>query len=76
MVNNSILRERRLEKHLNNNNNPKERTPRKIRSATEDLGVVEEDPSVEEADLSEAEEEEVCMDHVAASAEAWAAVDS
>lgn len=75
MVNNSILQERRLEKH-SNNNNPKERTLIKIRSVTEDLGVVEEDPSAEEVDPSVVEEEEACMDHAAASAEAWAAVDS
>jgi len=75
LVNNSILLERRLEKHLNN---PKQRTPREIKSVTEDLGEVEEDTdhSVEEVDPSEVEEEEACMDHVAASAEAWAAVDS
>lgn len=75
MVNNSILQERMLVKHLNN---PKKKKLREIKSVTEDLGEVEEDTdhSVEEVDPSEAEEEEACMDHVAASAEAWAAVDS
>lgn len=62
-----------LVKHLNN---PKKRTLREIKSVTEDLGEVEEDHSEEEVDPSEVEEEEACMDHVAASAEAWAAVDS
>jgi len=75
LVNNSILQERMLVKHLNN---PKQRTPKEKRSVTEDLGEVEEDTdhSVEEVDPSEVEEEVACMDHVAASAEAWAAVDS
>jgi len=64
-----------LEKH---SNNPKQRTPIEIKSVTEDLSEVEVvmDHSAEEVDLSEVEEEEACMDHVAASAEEWAAVDS
>jgi actin-like ATPase involved in cell morphogenesis len=74
LVNNSTLQERRLERH-SNNNSLKERTPRTNIGVTEDLTEVE-DHSVEEADLSEEEEEVACTAPVAASAEAWVAVDS
>lgn len=74
MVNNSTLQERRLERH-SNNNSPKERTPSTNIEVTEDLMEVE-DHSVVEVDLSEEEEEVACTAPVAASVEAWAAVDS
>jgi len=67
-----MLQTRKLEMHSNNNKNPKERTPREIKSVTK----VEVDHGAEEVDPSEVEEEVACMDHAEASAEAWVAVDS